>query len=224
MISHILTTILLPIRQHICNFDRVEETDLTMFGERLHGLRVQRGWTLEELAERSGLSKPFLSRLEGGSRQPSISAVMTLARVFGVSMSSLFEPTRDDEFSVIVRGDKAPLRQGEGISYTTLSGASRYANLQPIRLVVSASRLGNERYQHEGEEWVFVLTGRLRLLLGERQYDLNPGDAAHFDSRLPHRLVALDGKDVETIVVACPIPIALNHHREMSELTAGLAG
>lgn len=206
------------------NFGRVEEMDLAMFGDRLHVLRMHRGWTLEELAERSGLSKPFLSRLEGGSRQPSIAAVMTLARVFGVSMASLFETAGENESSVVVRAEAAPVHQGEGIAYAALSNISRYANLQPIRLVVSASRQGQERYQHEGEEWVFVLAGRLRLLLGDKQHDLNPGDAAHFDSRQPHRLVALDGKDAQVLVVACPIPIALNHYREMSETTAGLAG
>jgi transcriptional regulator with XRE-family HTH domain len=57
-------------------------------------LRSAKGWTLEELAERSGLSKPFLSRLESGDRQPSIAAVLTLARVFGVPMGSLFESGR----------------------------------------------------------------------------------------------------------------------------------
>jgi quercetin dioxygenase-like cupin family protein len=61
-------------------------------------------------------------------------------------------------------------------------------------------------YQHEGEEWVYVLSGQLRLALSGRFYDLAAGDSAHFDSRLPHRLTALGGTDAELILVACPVP------------------
>ena len=194
-----------------------------MLGERLFALRSARGWTLEELAERSGLSQPFLSRLESSSRQPSIAAVLTLARVFGVPMGSLFDSQNADESCIVVRGKDAAIREGDGVSYAPMSTASRF-NLQPIRLVISASRSGTERYQHEGEEWVFVLSGRLRLSVGEKQHIIDAGDAAHFDSRLPHRLDALDGKDATIVLVACPIPIAMNPRRETAEMTAELVG
>jgi transcriptional regulator with XRE-family HTH domain len=203
--------------------EKQSEPELAMLGERLFALRSARGWTLEELAERSGLSKPFLSRLESSSRQPSIAAVLTLARVFGVPMGSLFDSQNADESCIVVRGKDAAIREGDGVSYAPMSTASRF-NLQPIRLVISASRSGTERYQHEGEEWVFVLSGRLRLSVGEKQHIIDAGDAAHFDSRLPHRLDALDGKDATIVLVACPIPIAMNPRREMAELTAELVG
>jgi DNA-binding XRE family transcriptional regulator/mannose-6-phosphate isomerase-like protein (cupin superfamily) len=198
------------------------EPELAILGQRLRALRSARGWTLEELAERSGLSKPFLSRLESGSRQPSIAAVLTLARVYGVPMGSLFESQRDDD-CIVVRAKDAPVRHGDGVSYVPMSTASRF-NLEPIWLVVSASRQGTERYQHEGEEWVYVLSGRLRLLLGEKQHVIEAGDAAHFDARLPHRLEAMDDRDVSIVLVACPVPIALNPRRETAELAAGLVG
>jgi transcriptional regulator with XRE-family HTH domain len=200
----------------------LNEPQLTQLGGRLRALRSAKGWTLEELAERSGFSKAFLSRLEAGSRQPSIAAVLTLARVFDVPMGDLFGQRKPAESSVVVRKDAAILRRGDGISYVPLSSASQFSNLQPIRLFVSASRQGDERYQHDGEEWVFVVSGSLRLALGDRQYELNAGDSAHFDSRIPHRLTALHNQDAEAIVVACPIPVALGSRRETSELTAGL--
>ncbi len=194
-----------------------------MLGERLFALRSARGWTLEELAERSGLSKPYLSRLESGNRQPSIAAVLTLARVYGVPMGSLFGPQQADESCIVVRGKDAAVRHGDGVSYVPLSTASRF-NLEPIRLVISATRSGTERFQHEGEEWVYVVSGRLRLTLSEKQYVIDTGDAAHFDARLPHRLDALDGTDVSLILVASPIPIAMNPRRETVDLTAELVG
>jgi transcriptional regulator with XRE-family HTH domain len=209
--------------RHVKEAERQDEPELAMLGERLFALRSARGWTLEELAERSGLSKPFLSRLESGTRQPSIAAVLTLARVFGVPMGSLFGFHEADESCIVVRGKDAAVRQGDGVSYTPMSTASRF-NLQPIHLLISASRSGSERYQHEGEEWVYVISGRLRLTVGDNQNTIDAGDAAHFDSRLPHRLDALDGKDASVVLVACPIPIAMNPRRETAEMTAELIG
>jgi transcriptional regulator with XRE-family HTH domain len=201
-----------------------EAPELMMLGERLRELRSGRQWTLEELAERSGLSKPFLSRLESGTRQPSIAAVLTLARVFDVPMGSLFEVRHEEDPCIIIRAKSAAAREGNGISYVPLSGASRFFNVQPVRIVVSPQRPGAERYQHDGEEWIYVLTGSLKLRVGEKNYDLEPGDAAHFDSRLPHRLDASGGKDAEVILVACTIPTSLNTRRESAEMRAELVG
>jgi transcriptional regulator with XRE-family HTH domain len=176
---------------------------LAAFGVRLGELRAARCWTLEELAERTGLSKPFLSRLEAGDRQASIAVVLTLARTYGVSLAEMFQGTGEPDSCVIIRaGQSAPVR-GDGLSYRTLSSKRRFANLEPMHLTVSHQRQGDEMYHHEGEEWVYVLSGRLRLALGGKTHELAAGDAAHFDSRQPHRLSALDGKDAELILVAC---------------------
>ncbi|MGA2585035.1 MAG: XRE family transcriptional regulator [Tepidisphaeraceae bacterium] len=203
--------------------DHAIESELAQLGTRLAEMRSKRGWTLEEVSERSGLSKAYLSRLEGGSRQPSIAAVLTLARVFDVPMASLFGSQRKDEPCIVVRGGAVPTREGDGIKYTPLSIGSQF-NLEPIRLVVSAWRRGNERFQHEGEEWLFVLSGKLRLLLGDREYAIDAGDAAHFDARLPHRLEAMGGTDADIILVASPIPIATTRRPEPTAATAGLIG
>jgi transcriptional regulator with XRE-family HTH domain len=179
---------------------------LAAFGVRLGELRSARCWTLEELAERTGLSKPFLSRLEAGDRQASIAVVLTLARTYGVSVAEMFQGPGEPESCVIIRAGHGSPVQGDGLSYWPLSSRRRFANMQPMRLTVSADRKGDEMYQHEGEEWVYVLSGRLRLWLGGKTHDLAAGDAAHFDSRQPHRLSALDGKDAELILVACTVP------------------
>ena len=104
---------------------------LTQCGVRLRELRSARGWTLEELAERSGLSKPFLSRLEAGDRRPSIAAVLTLARIYGVPVGALFDAPATSSSCVIVRGSEAPRHAGDGLSYISLSSRERFANLQP---------------------------------------------------------------------------------------------
>ncbi|HTW93249.1 MAG TPA: XRE family transcriptional regulator [Tepidisphaeraceae bacterium] len=205
--------------------EMLREEELNHLCRRLADLRSERGWTLEELAERSGLSKPFLSRLEAGHRHPSIAAVLTLAKVYGISVAQLFDtqPTPEDP-CVIVRGAGATAKAVNGLLYVPLSSSTKPFSLQPIGVTIPPDRPGNETYQHEGEEWLHVIDGRVRLLVDGKTHTLESGDSAHFDSRLAHRLDALDGKEARIILVACPIPIALNPRREAVQATAGLVG
>ena len=184
--------------------------DLAKVGARLRKLREERGWRLEDLARRTGLSKAYLSRLESGDRQPSLGALFAVAGAYGVPFSSLFEPEPEAENLVIIRASERKTQRGNGLSYTRLSEGKWAFNLQPLRIVVSANREGEAIYQHEGEQWLYVLSGRLRLEVVEGKWIvLEEGDAAHFDAEIPHRLEALDGRDVEVIVVACAVPYLL---------------
>jgi transcriptional regulator with XRE-family HTH domain len=180
------------------------QLQLASFGSALRDLRQSRNWSLQELASRSGLSKTFLSRLETGDRQASIAAVLTLARIFDVSLATMFEAQVASEPCLIVRGAEAVPQSVNGLTYTPLSNADRFFNLQPIRLTVSPRRKGKDHFHHDGEEWIYLLSGRLTLSLAGKNYDLEPGDAAHFDSRLPHRLVARGTGDAEVLLVASP--------------------
>src|SRR5580698_5727997 len=105
----------LPKRQHTGLEDEIQ-CQLCSFGARLRELRLKRGWTLEELACRSALSKAFLSRLESGGRQASIAAALTLARIFDVSLASLFESELATEPCVIVRAAEAVERTAKGLT------------------------------------------------------------------------------------------------------------
>lgn len=208
----------LPARQ-----SREIQSQLSSFGSRLKELRARRGWTLQELAARSGLSRAFLSRLESGNRHASIAAALTLSRIFDVSLTSLFESPADETSCVIVRAADASEKSANGLKYSPLSQAGRPFNLQPLRVRVSPLRRGHEHFHHDGEEWIYVLSGKLTLSLAGQAHDLEPGDAAHFDSRLPHRLIARDNRDVEVLVVAGPVltPPAnphINQHRAIPDI------
>jgi transcriptional regulator with XRE-family HTH domain len=205
------------------------QQQLSSFGTRLRELRLQRGMTLQELAALSGLSKAFLSRLESGDRQASISAVLTLCRIFCVTLASLFEPSAAGGLCTIIRAADAVEKTVNGLKYTPLSNAGSLFNVQPIRVRISPSRRGSEHYRHEGEEWVYVLHGRLTLSLAGRTYDLEEGDAAHFESRLPHRLIARGGRDAEILIVAAPawgapVNSKLNEHRSLPAIRPRLHG
>ena len=183
--------------------------DLAAIGSRLRALRRERGWRLEDLAERTGLSKAYISRLESGERQPSLTALFGLARAYGMSFSALFEPEPEAHSPVVVRADGGGVRRGNGLLYSKLSNGSMTFNLRPLRIVVPADRAGGTLYQHEGEQWLYVLSGRLCLEIADEEVVLGPGDAAHFDADAPHKLFALDGGDAEVILVACAVPYLL---------------
>ncbi|MGO8766571.1 MAG: helix-turn-helix domain-containing protein [Limisphaerales bacterium] len=212
----------LPVRQQGVDEETIQ-SQLSSFGLRLRELRLRRGWTLQELAARAGLSRAFLSRLESGDRQASIAAVLTLSRVFDVSVASLFE-SPPAEPCVVVRASDMVETSANGLKYVPLSGAGRFFNLQPLRIKISPSRRGNEHYHHDGEEWVYVLSGKLSLSLAGSTYHLEAGDAAHFESRLPHRLIARGEDDAELLVVASPVSSPpsnlnlLNQHRAVPPL------
>jgi transcriptional regulator with XRE-family HTH domain len=206
--------VLLSVWQQNCLKDTMNSlqnpnpSPLSTFGIRLKELRAEQGWTLERLAQLSGLSKPFLSRLESGDRQTSIAAALTLARIFKVSLDFLFESPLASEPCLVVRAEETVTRKANGLTYASLSNPDRLFTLQPVLVTVPADRPGNEHFQHEGEEWIHVLAGQLTVSIAGDTYDLDPGDSAHFDSRLPHRLIARGDREAKVLVVASPSPNA----------------
>jgi transcriptional regulator with XRE-family HTH domain len=180
--------------------------ELHSLSQRLRSLRNARGWTLDELAQRADLSKSYLSRLEDGDRQPSIAALLSLAQAHGVPLASLFASSNVKASCAVVRNAEAVFQDGNGLKYSLLSQPSRSANMQPIRVIVSAERSGDEMYEHDGEEWLYVLSGDLCLIIADEKILLHPGDAAHFDARAPHRLTSASEGETEIILVACAGP------------------
>jgi transcriptional regulator with XRE-family HTH domain len=167
-----------------------DERALATLGARLRELRTEREWTLGDLATRSSLSQAYLSRIESGDRQPSLATLFTLARVLEVSVSNLLAVAPAPAARIVVRAGTVPERDINGLFYTSLTGGAGQHRLQAARVRVPPDRDGAERYQHEGEEWLYVLSGTLQLQVGGHTHVLHAGDVAHFDSSVPHRLSA----------------------------------
>ncbi|MEU2488343.1 MULTISPECIES: helix-turn-helix domain-containing protein [Streptomyces] len=165
--------------------------ELPGIAPRLRDLRRNRGLTLEAAAGRAGLSPAHLSRLETGRRQPSLPMLLGLARVYGTTVSELLgemPPERD----AIVRGGPLEGAGGEGGGWLYRQAGGSGRAMQALRVRVPYGTEGDLVRVHPGEEWLYVLDGRLRVVLGETVHDLDPGDSAHFDSLTPHRIAALD--------------------------------
>jgi transcriptional regulator with XRE-family HTH domain len=163
---------------------------LSAVGPRLRALRRQRETTLADLSAATGISVSTLSRLESGARRPTLELLLPLARAHGVTLDELVgaPPTGDPRIHL-----RPVTRRG----MTMLPLTRRAGGIQAYKLIIPAGRGEPDPQTHEGYEWLYVLNGRLRLVLGEHDLVLKPGEAAEFDTRVPHWFGAAGAEPVE---------------------------
>lgn len=160
----------------------MNEDVLRAVGPRLRALRRQRGATLAQLSGTTGISVSTLSRLESGQRRPTLELLLPLARAHQVPLDELVDAPATGDPRIHPR----PIRR-HGVTFIPLTrrpgGLQAYKQIIPARLQPPREP---ELQVHEGYEWLYVLSGRLRLLLGEHDVILMPGEVAEFDTHIPH--------------------------------------
>lgn len=163
-------------------------------GPRLRALRRSRETTLAGLSAATGISVSTLSRLESGSRRPTLELLLPLAKAHGVTLDELVDapPTGDPRIN---------LRPVTHHGMTMLPLTRRAGGIQAYKLVLPphSGRREPDPQTHEGYDWLYVLNGRLRLVLGEHDLVLAPGEAAEFDTRVPHWFGAAEDEPVEIL-------------------------
>ncbi len=164
---------------------------LAGIGPRLRQLRHDRGITLQSLADETGLSVSVLSRLEAGKRQPTLDLLIPLARAHRVALDQLVAaPATGDP-----RVHLTPHRRSRGSVLVPLTGYPGRVQVFKQLLAPREPRL----VTHEGYEWLYVLAGKLSLIIGERHHVLSPGEVAEFDTAEPHWFGPADTNDVEIL-------------------------
>jgi len=170
------------------------DQSLASVGPRLRALRQQRDTTLADLSATTGISVSTLSRLESGSRRPTLELLLPLARAHGITLDELVDAPATGDPRVHMR----PVR-AHGMTMVPLT--RRAGGIQAYKLVLpgSVGRRDPDPQTHEGYEWLYVMDGRLRLVLGEHDVVLAPGEAAEFDTRVPHWFTSADERPVELL-------------------------
>lgn len=172
---------------------------LAAVGPRLRALRTARDLTLAELSGATGISVSTLSRLESGQRRPNLELLLPLATAYGVPLDELVgaPPTGDPRIHIrpISRHGMTilPLSRGAG-------GLQVFKHLLPAGTTTPVVT----QQTHEGYEWVYVIRGRLRLVLGDQDLVLPAGEAAEFDTRTPHWFGRADEQGVEFLSLFGP--------------------
>lgn len=175
---------------------RTDEDVLDAVGPRLRALRRDRGITLADLAATTGVSESTLSRLESGQRRATLELLLPLARTYDVPLDDLVGAPRTGDPRIHLK----PIRRF-GMTFVPLS--RRPGGVHAFKMIIPAQPepLEPTPQTHEGFEWLYVLSGRLRLVTGERDLTLPPGQAAEFDTSLPHWLGSADGGVVELLIL-----------------------
>jgi len=165
---------------------------LSAVGSRLRTLRQQREMTLSSLSAATGISVSTLSRLESGQRRPTLELLLPLAQAHGASIDELVgaPPTGDPRVHL------RPVKR-DGMTMVPLT--RRAGGVQAYKLIITRRLTEPALKVHEGYEWVYVLSGQLRLVLGDRDMVLVPGEAAEFDTRVPHSFGSADPAPVEVL-------------------------
>ncbi|MEU3372258.1 XRE family transcriptional regulator [Streptomyces sp. NPDC006660] len=165
---------------------------LSAVGPRLKRARTARGVTLAALSEATGISKSTLSRLEGGQRRPSLELLLPIAQAHRVPLDELVGAPEV--------GDPRVRLKAHAVNGNTVLPLTRQPGpLQSYKMVLPASRDTPELCTHEGYEWLYVLSGRLRLVLADHDLILEAGEVAEFETRLPHWFGSAGESPVEVL-------------------------
>ena len=169
-------------------------TVLAEVGPRLKRLRTHRGVTLTRLAAETGISKSTLSRLESGQRKPSLELLLPLAQAHQIRLDELVGAPEVGDPRIRLK----PRRRKGRLVFPLTQQSS---GVHVWKVIIPPERNEPELRTHEGYEWLYVLSGRMRLILGEHDITMQPGEVAEFDTRLPHWFGPAGAEPVEILSV-----------------------
>lgn len=170
----------------------------------LRTVRRQRGLTLEDLAEQTGLTKSYLSKIERGQSSPSIAAALRVARALDADVAQLF-CERDEQDKIVL--DRAVDRRTDRNRYRALAARMLGKSMSPFVVRPTARRTAPGAHPlHTGQEFVFVHAGTVELEYGDRVLELSTGDSAYFDAAISHRIRTVGAEPAEVVVVTADEP------------------
>lgn len=173
-------------------------TRLTPVGKKIKKARTEKGMTYDALANETGFSIDFLKKVESGRVTPPVGSLLQISRALEIDSGDLL---REEEGRMQDR-IKAYAKRTSNYAYTTLTPGAENKHLKAFRVKIDAMKAHEGvSYNHEGEEFVYVLDGTIEVVVGEHVNALGPGDSLHFNSGIQHLLKNTGETDAELIVV-----------------------
>ena len=200
------------IRDHKKSFNFTDFGKESMefnIGQKIKSLRKERKLTLQDVANETGFSPALISQIENNNVSPPIATLSKIARFFDVKMSYFFEEGEESSRYEIVRRNERRIvsrvisKDGSkhGYTYETLSYRKKNKKMEPFLLTVTERAQEETLYNHEGEEFLLIVSGKAEIILDDERYTLEEGDAVYFDSTVKHRLLAKEGETVQVLAV-----------------------
>lgn len=174
-------------------------------GPRIRQLRIACGLTVAALAEKSGLSRGYVSKVENSKSSPPVSTLMTLAKALGVNINEIFsEEMSLARVTIVRKGERQTISRPAsafGYSYEPLAPTFPQRHMDPYILTFPPNPKGTKLFQHKGEEMLLVLDGSVVMTIGDDDYRLEEGDCIYFDASLPHLGHVVGTKETRCLVV-----------------------
>ena len=169
------------------------------FGKRLMQLRRKQKMSLKNLANETGLSAKYLSQIEKGEVIPPVAVILQVSRALEIDSSMLL---REEKKQAGKKFDEDYQKRTEDYTYQTLTPEAQHKHLKAFKVSIDPkSEHKGVSYQHLGEEFVFVLKGKIEVMVGENKNTLGPGASLHFNSSIVHKLRNISKTKAELLVV-----------------------
>jgi len=168
-------------------------------GKKLMGLRKKKKLTLKHLGNETGLATKYISSVEKGEITPPVSVLLQLSRALEIDSSILLREEKERD-----RKKKSDdyQKRTEAYTYETLTPEARHKHLKAFKVFIDPkSAHKGVSYQHLGEEFQYVLKGKIEVMVGENKNVLGPGDCLHFNSSISHKLRNISLEKAELLVV-----------------------
>ena len=174
-------------------------------GSRIRKFRQKNNLTLQELADRTGFSKGYLSKVEKSVKAPPVATLSVIARELDVSVSTILdEEALNDSICVVRQNERTIMaKNGDEFGYAYEALANPYPNkhMEPFILSYPSDESMKHTFQHDGEEILFVLQGKMLFIYGKRELILGKGDCIYFDSGVAHTGESIGDKPLKTLIV-----------------------
>ena len=168
-------------------------------GKRLKDIRATKGLSLDYLANETGFSKAYISGVEKGKIMPPVATILRLSRALEIDSGILLKKERDEAEKRKAEGFR---QRTEDYSYQTLTPEAVHKHLKAFKVFIDpVSDHKGVTYQHEGEEFIYVLKGKVEVTVGDNKTVLSPEDSLHFNSSIVHKLRNLSSQKAEMVVV-----------------------
>lgn len=168
-------------------------------GKRLQDIRTQKDLSVTYVANETGFSIDYISGIEKGEIMPPVATILRLSRALEIDSGILLTKERDDADKKKVEGFR---ERTESYSYQTLTPDAVHKHLKAFKVFIDpVSDHKPVSYQHEGEEFIYLISGKLEVTVGDNKTVLDPEDSIHFNSSIIHRLRNLSKEKAEMVVV-----------------------
>jgi len=181
-------------------------------GKKIRDLRKKAGLVLQDLSNRTGLSKSLLSQIEKEVVSPPIATLLKISKALGVNISFFFQNDDSEQRVILVRSNESKVidsryfgREESGYYYEALAYKRSKKYMEPFLVEFKRKRVDQLSYfSHDGEEFIYLLEGTLEFRTETEQYVLYPGDSLYFESSIPHAYRALERKNAKALTVVYP--------------------